>query len=309
MKVGIDVGIYGALATPENVLNLTRFAEEHDYHSLWLADHVIFPSRITSRYPYSPTGEFPALNTDPLLEPIATMGVLAGATKTIKIGTAVLVIPYRNPVVLGRMLATLDVFSGGRIILGAGSGWLEEEFKSLQTTDFRLRGPVTDEYLDIIKIVSAGGEVSYEGEHYKFDSIKCYPGSIQRPHPQILIGGVSNRALRRAAEMGDGWLSVSLTSDQIPERLDLLARLCGKYDRRIEDLWLTHKLFISIGKAQPDLVGGRKMGTGTPKEITDDLKLLQDLGYQSVIFRYPDFDVDEQTRQFSVLADEIMPRL
>ena len=93
MEVGIDVGVYGALATPENILGLAQFAEERDYHSVWLADHIVFPSKVESRYPYSPTGDFPAPDTDPLMEPIATMGVLAGATKKIKIGTAVLVMP------------------------------------------------------------------------------------------------------------------------------------------------------------------------------------------------------------------------
>ncbi|MEC8774740.1 MAG: TIGR03619 family F420-dependent LLM class oxidoreductase, partial [Pseudomonadota bacterium] len=210
MEAGIDVGIYGALATPENVIGLAQFAESRNYHSIWLADHIVFPSKVESRYPYSPDGSFPAPDTDPILEPIATMGVLAGATKKVKIGTAVLVMPYRNPVVLGRMLATYDVFSNGRVILGVGSGWMEEEFKALQTTDFGARGAVTDDYIDIFKKVSAGGTVSHDGEHYRFDPVQCYSESLQRPHPPVLIGGVSNRALRRIAEKGDGWISVSL---------------------------------------------------------------------------------------------------
>ncbi|MCB1740238.1 MAG: LLM class flavin-dependent oxidoreductase, partial [Gammaproteobacteria bacterium] len=130
MKFGIDVGIYGRLATPDNVLELARLAERVGFDSIWLADHVVFPARIRSRYPYSPSGAFPVPPTEPVLEPIATMGVLAGATSRLTIGTAVLVMPYRNPVVLGKMLATLDVFSGGRIVLGAGVGWLAEEFQA-----------------------------------------------------------------------------------------------------------------------------------------------------------------------------------
>ena len=309
MEVGIDVGIYGALATPENVIGLAQFAESRNYHSIWLADHIVFPAKVESRYPYSPDGSFPAPDTDPILEPIATMGVLAGATKKVKIGTAVLVMPYRNPVVLGRMLATYDVFSNGRVILGVGSGWMEEEFKALQTADFGARGEVTDEYIDIFKKVSAGGTVSHEGEHYRFDPVQCYPESLQRPHPPVLIGGVSNRALRRVAEKGDGWISVSLDPDDIPERLDKLSELCRRNDRTLDDLWLCHKLFISIGMAQPDLRGNRKMGTGTVEEITDDLKRLRDHGYRSTIFRYPAFDIAEQNRQFDILADKIMTKI
>ena len=309
MEIGIDVGVYGSLATPENIVGLARFAEERDYHSIWLADHVVFPAKIESRYPYSPTGEFPAPETDPLMEPIATMAVLAGATKKVKIGTSVLVMPYRNPVVLGRMVATIDNFSGGRTVLGAGSGWLEEEFEALDTRDFRARGAVTDEYLEIFKQVAGGGTVAYDGAHYRFDPVHCYPPSVQRPHPPILIGGISNRALRRTAELGDGWMSVSMDPERLPERLERLAGLCEKNGRKLDDLWLTHKLFISIGAAQEDVGGGRKMGTGPVGTVTDDIKRLRDLGYRTIIFRYPGFDADEQTRQFDILADKVMPKV
>ena len=309
MEIGIDVGIYGSLATPENVLGLARFAEERNYHSIWLADHIVFPATIDSKYPYSPTGNFPAPVTDPLLEPIATMGVLAGATKRVMIGTSVLVMPYRNPLLLGRMLATLDVFSGGRIVLGAGSGWLEEEFKALASADFKARGAVTDEYLEIFKAVTGGGEVSYEGAHYRCDPVHCYPASVQRPHPPILIGGISNRALRRVAELGDGWMSVSLDPERLPERLERLGRLCEKNGRKLDDLWLCHKLFISIGEEQPDVQGGRKLGTGSVETVIDDIKRFRDHGYRTIIFRYPGFDAAEQTRQFDILADKIMPKV
>ena len=309
MEIGIDVGVYGSLATPENITGLAQFAEERNYHSIWLADHVVFPADITSRYPYSPTGAFPAPDTDPLMEPIATMGVLAGATNNVLLGTSVLVMPYRNPLLLGRMLATIDNFSNGRVVLGAGSGWLEEEFKALDTRNFEDRGPVTDEYLEIFKAVCGGGAVAYKGEHYQFEAMQCYPASVQRPHPPILIGGISNRALRRVAEHGTGWMSVSLDPEQIPERLERLGRLCERNGRALDALWLVHKLFISIGEEQPDVGGGRKLGTGSLKTVTDDIKRFRDFGYRSIIFRYPGFDADEQTQQFDLLADKIMPKI
>ena len=186
---------------------------------------------------------------------------------------------------------------------------MEEEFKALQTADFGARGEVTDEYIDIFKKVSAGGTVSHDGEHYRFDPVQCYSESLQRPHPPVLIGGVSNCALRRIAEKGDGWISVSLDPDDITERIDKLSELCRRNDRTLDDLWLCHKLFISIGTAQPDLRGNRKMGTGTVEEITDDLKRLRDHGYRSTIFRYSAFDIAEQNRQFDILADKIMTKI
>ncbi len=309
IEIGIDVGIYGRLADPENVLGLARFAEERGYHSIWLADHVVFPAAIESKYPYSPSGAFPVPGDDPLLEPIAAMGVLVGATQRIKIGTAVLVMPYRNPLVLARMLATLDVFSGGRIVLGAGSGWLEEEFTALQAADFAARGAVTNEYLEIFKAVCAGGEVAYEGQHYRFDPVHCQPASVQRPHPPIVIGGISNPALRRAARLGDGWMSVALDPDRIPERLAKLAGYCEALGRRLDDLWLCHKLFLSIGEEKQGVHGGRELGTGSIDTIIDDIKHIRDHGYQTLIFRYQGNDSAEQIRQFSLFADKIKPRI
>ena len=208
-QFGLDVGIYGPLAQPETIVTLAQFAEKAGFDSVWLADHVAFPTAFDSRYPFSADGSFPAPTADPLLEPIAAMGVLAGATSRVKLGTAVLIIPYRNPVLAARMLITIDQFSGGRVILGAGVGWLREEFEVLDTADFALRGKATDEYLEIFKALSAGGEVGYEGETYSFRPVHSVPGSVQQPPPPVLIGGVSNPALRRVAR-NDGWLAVAL---------------------------------------------------------------------------------------------------
>jgi len=309
LEFGLDVGVYGRLATPDNVLELAVLAEASGFDSLWLADHVVFPAAIESKYPYSLSGDFPVAQTEPLLEPVATMGVLVGATKRLKIGTAVLVIPYRNPVLLARMLTTLDVFSGGRIVLGAGSGWLAEEFAALDAPEFGARGRVTDEYLEIFKAVSEGGEVAYRGEHYRFEPIFSYPGSVQRPHPPILIGGTTNAALRRVAKLGDGWISVALRPEKIPERLAALRRLMEAEERRYEELWLCHKIFLSIGEAKPALDGGRELGTGSAAEIVDDLKRLSDLGYRGVILRYIGDDAAAQIAQVDRFATEIIPKV
>jgi probable F420-dependent oxidoreductase len=184
--------------------------------SLWVADHVNFPTTVASPYPYSATGTFPVdMAKAPLLEPMATTGVLVGATQRLKIGTAVLVMPYRNPVLLGRILVILDVLSGGRMLLGAGVGWLAEEFAALEVRPFAARGRITDEWIAIVKLLCQGGDVTFQGEHYQLGAVVSNPGSVQRPHPPILIGGTSQAALRRAARLGEGWVSTGLS----PERL------------------------------------------------------------------------------------------
>ncbi|MBI3514359.1 MAG: TIGR03619 family F420-dependent LLM class oxidoreductase [Proteobacteria bacterium] len=306
---GLDVGTYGRLATPEAVLDVARLAEELDFDSIWLPDHVAFPVALRSVYPYSATGAFPADLSEPLLEPIATLGVLAGATKRVKLGTAVLVMPYRNPVLLARMLVTLDQFSGGRIVLGAGVGWLAEEFELLGAPAFAQRGRVTDEYLEIVKAICAGGTVAYHGQTYRFDAIHAVPGSLQRPHPPLLIGGLADPALRRVARLADGWLAVTIGPTQLPERLAALRRFCTEHGRRYDDLTLVHKLFLSIGEPKPSGFGERAPGTGSIPEIIDDLKTLFDLGFQTVIVRYHGTTVAEQRAAIERFASDIIPKV
>jgi probable F420-dependent oxidoreductase len=243
------------------------------------------------------------------MEPVATMGVLVGATKRVRIGTAALIMPYRNPVLLARMLVTLDRFSGGRIVLGAGVGWLEEEFKVLGTYDFKRRGKVTDEYLEIFKAVCAGGEVAYRGETYAFESIFSVPGSVQRPHPPILIGGLSDAALRRVIRHGQGWLAVTAGPEMLAERVGTLRRLAEASGRRFEDLTLAYKLFLSIDEAKRSAFDAREPGTGSVAEIIDDVKRLFELGLQKIIVRNRGSTAAELKDQIDRFATQIVPKV
>ena len=310
LKFGLDVGIYGRTATRDTILELTELAETSGFESVWLADHVIFPTAFASKYPYSATGSFPIdMTKEPLLEPIATMGVLVGATRRVNIGTAVLVMPYRNPVLLARMLVTLDVLSGGRTILGAGVGWLAEEFAALDARPYEARGQVTDECIEIVKRICQGGEVSFAGEHYQLDNLVSSPGSVQRPHPPILIGGTSNAALRRVARLGNGWLSTSVGPDSVGERLQVLRGLCEAQGRRFEALSLCHKFFINIGEAEQRSDGSRVPGTGTPADIRDDIRRFADVGYDRFIVRYRGGDAETQQVQLKQFMAEIMAKV
>jgi probable F420-dependent oxidoreductase len=305
---GLDVGIYGALATPEVILRLAGLAEAEGFSSLWLADHVMLPAAYASRYPYSAAGDAPLDFSLPLLEPVAVLGALAGATKRVKLGTAVLVAPYRNPVLLARMLATLDHFSGGRVVLGVGAGWLAEEFAILGAPDFAARGAVTDEYLDIFKKLCAGGKVTHEGRHYRFEEAWSNPGSLQRPHPPVLIGGVSDAALRRVARLGDGWLAVSAGPGQLAERLRALDGFCAERGRSRADLALAYKMFVSLGEAKRNPAGEREPGTGSPAQVIDDLKAILGLGFGTVIVRHRAASADELFAAVDRFATEIAPK-
>lgn len=306
---GLDVGIYGPLADPPTILQLAQHAEAAGFESIWLADHVAFPVTFKSEYPYSAKGNFPTSFSDPLMEPVATMGVLVGATKRVRIGTAALIMPYRNPVLLARMLVTLDQFSGGRIVLGAGVGWLEEEFNVLGTHDFKKRGRVTDEYLEIFKAICAGGEASYRGDTYAFEPIFASPGSVQRPHPPILIGGLSNAALRRVVKHGNGWLAVSAPADTLRERLAVLRQMASEAGRPLKDISLVYKMFLGIDEPKAGPFDTREPGMGSLAQITDDVKQLRELGFGKIIVRYRGNNADDQMRQIDRFVSEIVPRV
>jgi probable F420-dependent oxidoreductase len=307
-RFGLDVGIYGRVATPDAVLDLAQRAEALEFDSLWLADHVAFPTAVASRYPYSVDGDFPADLADPLLEPIATLGVLAGATRRIRLGTAVLVMPYRNPVLLGRMLVTLDQFSGGRIVLGAGVGWLEEEFVALGAPPFAQRGKATDEAIEIVKAICAGGTVAYQGQAWRFEALHSSPGSLQRPHPPIIVGGVTDVALRRVARLGDGWMALAANPAQLGERVATLRRLWAEHGRAKAPT-LVCKLFLSIGTPKPSAFDTRMPGTGTVEQIIDDLKALLDLGFETIAVRHHAASAAEQVAQISRFATDIIPKV
>ena len=217
--------------------------------------------------------------------------------------------PYRNPVLLARMLVTLDQFSGGRIVLGAGVGWLEEEFKVLGAYDFKKRGRVTDEYLEIFKAVCAGGEVGYRGETYAFEPVFSSPGSVQRPHPPILIGGLSNAALRRVVKHGNGWLAVSAPPDKLEERMAVLSQMTAEAGRPLKDISLVYKMFLGIGEAKTGPFGVREPGTGSLAEITDDVKRLFELGFTKIIVRYRGNNAADQMSQIDRFVGEIVPKV
>jgi probable F420-dependent oxidoreductase len=307
---GLDVGIYGRLAMPEPVLALGQLAEDMGFASIWVADHVAFPVSFASKYPYAKEGDFPSKLDDPLLEPIATLGVLAGATRRVRLGTAVLVMPYRNPLLQARQLITIDQFSGGRVVLGAGVGWLEEEFEALGFHQFKLRGRATDEAIAIFKGLAKGGEFGFKGEIYNFEPVYSAPGSVQRPHPPVLIGGVADPALRRIVRIADGWLAVSLGPVRLAERLQRLKELASEEGRAFASMTLAFKVFINIGEAKRNHHDEREPATGSVAEIVDDLKRIRDLGFGEIVVRVRgSASLEDTRRQIDRFATEIAPKV
>ena len=131
MKIGCHLPMFGPVGTRESVLTVARRMEALGYDSLWASDHVVIPYRIDPQYPYSPTGQFPLAADVPFLEPLVTLSLVAGVTERVQLGTSILVLPHRNPVMAAKMCATLDHLAGGRLVLGVGVGWMREEIELL----------------------------------------------------------------------------------------------------------------------------------------------------------------------------------
>src|SRR5258705_2260090 len=200
MRYGFYLPTRGQTATPEALETLVQRGESLGFASVMIADHLVFPVTIKSRYPYTVSGDFPGKGD--VLDQLSLMTFVAAKTTRLRLVTSVMIVPYRNPVLTAKALATIDVLSKGRVTLGVGVGWMREEFEALGAPEFERRGAVTDEYIRIFKTLWTQSPASFAGRFYRFDALHCQPQPVQKPHPPIWGGGHSKPALRRAARPG-----------------------------------------------------------------------------------------------------------
>jgi probable F420-dependent oxidoreductase len=194
------------ITDPAFLVPFARHAEALGFDSLFLADHIVFPATKREPYPYTASGAYPWDNEAMQLpEPLSVMAFLAGATDTMRFGTAVLVLPQRHPILLAKQLATIDRLSGGRIELGIGAGWLRDEFELLGSS-FDDRGARTDEWIDVLRTLWRDPVASHHGPNLSFDAVRLTTHPVQPGGVPIIVGGHSAPALRRAGERGDGFL-------------------------------------------------------------------------------------------------------
>lgn len=233
IPVGVTLPNYGPLASADTLLALARRAELLGFDSIWVADHLVVPVEAASVYPYDGRDTPAPARLDGLVEfyePLTTLAFLAAATTRVRLGVSVYVVPYRNPVVTAKLVATLDALSGGRVIFGAGVGWLREEFTAVGA-DARRRGRVTDEYLEICRRLWRDEVAQFDGAHYRLPPVRSGPKPRQRPWPPIWIGGNSDAALQRAVAGGDGWHLIDQPPDAIAasaRRLEAALRDAGR---------------------------------------------------------------------------------
>jgi probable F420-dependent oxidoreductase len=314
MKFGFTVPTRGPLATPESIARVVREGEALGFDFARVNAHIVVPRRIESRYPYSESGEWQGRSGGEALEQLSLLSFLAGVTERLRLLTAVMVVPHRNPVLTARMLATADILSKGRITVGCGAGWLREEFAALGAPPFDERGRVVDEYLRIVKRIWTDPTPSFAGDYARFDGISVLPLPVQKPHPPLWIGGESGPALRRAARLGDGWFPNGNkpkfpldTYDRYKASVDRLHGLAEKEGRDPSELDLAYSLNWTFG-APPPIKGDAKPAlTGAPEEIASDIDRFGRLGMRHLLLNFQGGSLADMLDRMAGFAHDVIP--
>lgn len=244
MKLGLYGINMGPCAVPAVAARVAQAAEAAGFESLWAGEHVVLPDPRVSPSPLPPNA--------PVLDPALTFAFLAGQTKTVRLGTGIIILPQRNPLVLAKELASLDVLSQGRLIFGVGIGYLKPEFDALGIP-FEEKGPRTLEYLQAIRAIWTQPQPAYHGKFVSFSGVQSSPRPVQQPHPPIILGGMSPFAYRRAVSHGNGWYGWSLDIEGTKKCLAGLRKAAQRSERPKE----LGELEISItpaGRLDRDMV-------------------------------------------------------
>lgn len=287
MKFGLMFVNAGPFSFPQIFEGLIRAAEAVGIESAWSVEHVVVPLDYQSRYPYSDTGKMPGPDSVPIPDPLLPLAYAAAITSKLRLGTGVMILPQRHPAYVAKQMATLDVLSNGRAMLGIGSGWLKEEFEVLGIP-FNERGKRTDESIAAIRSLWSDQPQAFEGRFFKWPPVESQPKPVQRPGVPIIVGGHSEAAAKRAGRLGDGFF---------PGRGDLttLQRLLG----------IMRDEARRVGR-DPD---GVEVTAGLMDTSLDGVKRLIDLGVGRVIIGPPAFDPDGVRAGLEAFANNVMAKL
>ena len=246
---------------PGSALDIARSAEAVGFESVWGGEHVVFPSTIESAYPYSADGKVPATADTPIPDPLIWLAYVAAAAPTLRLGTCILILPQRNPLVLAKELATLDQLSGGRVELGIGVGWLQEEFEALGVP-WEARGRRNDEYLEVLRTVWSGHHVEFHGEFADFEPLTSNPLPPQGSNIPILVGGDTKAAMRRAVRLADGYFPGESNADRLGELISTVRNACAEHDRDPDSIEINAMFGTHMGDPEAGVEIMRGLGVG-----------------------------------------------
>ena len=238
MKIGIVSINVGGPQTAEHMVDVVQHAEAAGIESAWTFEHVVVPVDYESKYPYARSGKMGIPPEGWFVDPLISLAHVAAATKKIRLGTGVNIFPQTNPLLFAKQAASIDVLSNGRLTLGLGIGWLEEEYRAMGTP-FARRGARFDDYLAAVKKVWSGDVVEHESEFLSWHGFKSYPTPAQKPHPPILIGGTTKKTLERVVSSADGWYAPSDSQQELEQGITELKRMAADAQRPFDSIDVT----------------------------------------------------------------------
>jgi probable F420-dependent oxidoreductase len=298
MKFGVWIPTCRHLATVENIRHSAVRAEQLGYDSVWVSDHVVVPQANIVNF-----GET-------IFDPLVTLGVLAGATSRVQLGTTVLIVPYRNAVVTAKMVSSLDALSGGRVVLGVGAGWVAAE-SAMLGVPFAERGPMTDEHLLAMRELWTSPAPSFAGKYTQFSGLTFEPKPVQKPHPPIWVGGHSRAALRRTAQFGAAWHPINRSPEELRAGQAEIARLCQARGRAARpSLTLRNDVrVVRPGESAPVSTHGGRVIAGEPAALVDAIAELAGCGVEHLVLEFLSADGRELDEQMAAFADRVRPKV
>ena len=323
MNFGFVLPNRGPLSTREGLISLATQGESLGFDFMAVSDHIVMPRNISSTYPYTDSGEFPGGEfVGGCLEQLTTLAFIAGATSKAQLLTSVMVTPYRSALHAGKVIATIDVLSKGRLLIGLGAGWMEEEFKAMGLNSYASRGGVTDEYISAFKEMWTSNNPDFKGDHVSFSNIAFEPKPAQKPHPPIWTGGESPAALRRAGKYADVWYPIGNNPKyrlQKPEKLHSyfekvkqnayeVGRDPGTISLAYAASWYDER---SVHKSED---GDRTILTGSFDQIASDIGQLKEVGVDYLLIDVLGFDLlssstGESKERMEAFSTEIISRV
>jgi probable F420-dependent oxidoreductase len=307
-QFGVFLPVSGRAASRKTLMQAAQQAEALGYDSVWAADRLVMPWKINTSYPYSKESTFIVPPDRPFFDTLTCLAFLAGCTENIKLGMSVMVLPYRHPLHWAKIATTIDQLSTGRLILGVGVGWMEEEFAAMNAP-FAERGKVSDEQLTLLRQLWTEEHITFRGKYYNADDIAFNPKPYQRPRLPIWVGGEGKAAQRRAGRFGDAWFPyfVRITPEELAARYENARAETKKAGRDADEVELACCLPVELTPtAGPQITDYLK---GSIEQVTERLKQFINIGVihiglQFMIPHYP-----ERQEQIERFAREALPDL
>jgi probable F420-dependent oxidoreductase len=280
-------------------------------------DHVLVPADIDSRYPYTEEGNWAGKQTGECLDVLSTLTFLAGCTERVKLLSSVMVVPHRPALLTAKIIASADVLSEGRMVIGVGAGWMKEEIEALGVAPYEERGKVTDEFIAAFRELWTKPRPEFKGKYVNFGNILFEPKPTAKPHPPIWVGGESKPAMQRAIKLGDGWYPASSnpqnrldTAPRVAAAMGQFTGMCEKAGRDPKSITLAHVVLWPVNwTAEAAISGGRRTFTGTTDQMLEDAAALKDAGVTDVNVSFPAPTVAETLEKMERFAKEVMGRV